>query len=112
MNKIDVMRSIGIILIFWNAGITFAALVRFTARFYRSSGVFQKRLWMARIILRVAFLGLLYFALSASLQHWDEPVMLRGYVLAIVLLITPWAHAELVRDVLREGVIVRRSDDG
>lgn len=101
-SSLDLARLVVIVLLFWNAGALTAATFRFGQEFYRSKGkeLWCRRLWLARVAIRVGILALIYFAADATLQNWGDPIRFRMVVLAPVLVILPWAHAELVRDIL------------
>lgn len=107
---VDVFRLVALVIIGFATGATVVSVVRFTSHLLQAPPEYR-RLWIARLAVRLAFLGLLYFALDTTLQYWGEPVRVRTIVLIITLGFAPWAMNELTADVLRLPGAARRQSD-
>lgn len=110
-DEFDPARALVIGAIMFSSGACLSSMLRF----FHAFSADPDRIWLARILLRVCSLGMLYFCLDTTLQHWGDPLRLRSVILFAVLLVFPWALNELTHDIFRTGSSRRRagdSDDG
>lgn len=102
LGHFDVIRGLVVGGILYAAGVIMATLVAFLERM-REEGQETNRVWLARCVLRLSSLGLLYYVLDAVVHNWGTALHLRTIVALASIFAMPWALNELARDVLWDG---------